>query len=306
MQTSLREKVAGLVGAKIVRVQRPRQGMDSEVFLCADEAGREWAVKCGAGAAQDVRALALVRASGADIPVPRMAGAFAWAGMTVLVTEKISFPLLEDVPDPEKSRYLPHMLEELQKIHTIRSAWAGALDGTDRGRTWQELLLAKYSGWHPFFPWPEIARRPGVDGELVRGCVEGMRDRLGRAALPREDYRLLHTDFNQRNLFVDPKAGRLASIIDWSEAMFGDPLYDFARVRLFIRHFELGAPALAAYQRFLHLTAKERRREELYFYGQVLDYVAWYSERTDAFNRGRLALHQALLRAWRAGAGFGR
>ncbi|SDS36934.1 Phosphotransferase enzyme family protein [Microlunatus soli] len=40
---------------------------------------------------------------------------------------------------------------------------------------------------------------------------------------------LLHADLGDRELFVDPGTGDVTSIVDWGDALIGDPLYDLVR-----------------------------------------------------------------------------
>lgn len=105
----------------------------------------------------------------------------------------------------------------------------------------------------------------------------------------------MHTDFNQINLFVDPNSREIAGIIDWGEAIFGDPVYDYARIRLFIWHFNLGFEVLENYYQLLSYTAEQKELENLYFLSRVIEYLAYYSEELNEFNVGRIKLHQNYL-----------
>jgi aminoglycoside phosphotransferase (APT) family kinase protein len=46
-----------------------------------------------------------------------------------------------------------------------------------------------------------------------------------------EQPRLVHGDFWQENLLVDPANGRLTGVLDWENAMLGDPAQDFGPLR---------------------------------------------------------------------------
>jgi aminoglycoside phosphotransferase (APT) family kinase protein len=48
--------------------------------------------------------------------------------------------------------------------------------------------------------------------------------------------RLLHGDLGDGEIFVDPRSGAVTALVDWGDALSGDPLYDFAR-------FVAGGPA---------------------------------------------------------------
>jgi len=47
---------------------------------------------------------------------------------------------------------------------------------------------------------------------------------------------LLHGDLGDGEIFVDPRSGAVTAVVDWGDALSGDPLYDFAR-------FVAGGPA---------------------------------------------------------------
>ena len=290
------KRVEAALGVEIRSVTRPKQGMGSSVLIVTDDDDREMAVKIGTETANDALALELVGTSGAGVPVPGVLASFAFEDMTVLVMEKVDAPLLEEADKDGKRRYLGPMLACLKKIHTIGSDRAGLLTGADGDRTWKEILLFRLSGEHPLYPWEEIARRDGVDAGLLSESIARLREDMRAAELPIKNYSLLHTDFNQRNLFVDPQKSAIASVIDWGEAMFGDPLYDFARVRMFIYHFDLGQRALSEYHDGLDMDREEELRERLYLTSQMIEYIAWYSMKKNDFNDGRLKLHQEFLR----------
>jgi len=78
---------------------------------------------------------------------------------------------------------------------------------------------------------------------------------------------------NPHNIFVDEQS--VTGIVDWSYARFGDPLFDFARLRMnpFIRANPL---ALRIYFDELKLDVAAREREQTYFLFHLLEYVNWY------------------------------
>lgn len=296
IQKDIADKISQELGIVFVDFKNPPQGMGSLVFLAQDEKGREYAIKMGQDVGADVRALELIAQSGIEIPVPATLGCFDLPQGKTLVMERIDKPLLEDLPKEKMSEFILPMLDCLKALHGIKSSRAGMVGKTDSPEDWKAFLLFKYSGKHPWFNWRQIALRDGVDSNLIAKSVALMAKKISSAELPKEDYSLLHTDFNQRNIFVDPLHHRIAGIIDWSEATFGDPLYDFARVRMLIWHFGLGKDVEETYFRYLGLSVEEKVREEVYLQSQILDYISWYSQEKDDFNVGRLKLHQDFLR----------
>lgn len=301
MELEAREKLIleateRLLGARIIMSESPRQGMGSSVLAIRDDRGRDYVVKVGEDVGVDIAALGLIARNKARIPVPAIIGYFDLIGERALVMEKIPYPLMEDVSDETKQVYIIPMLEALDEIHKVKSDFAGSIDKNKKSQSWKKFLEYKYSGEHPWFDWGAIARRKGVDGRLITGLVATIKEEISSASLPEVGYSLLHTDFNQRNLFVDVENHKLAGIIDWSEAIYGDPIYDFCRVHMFMIHFELEDAVLETYFEKLALDSEGQAREKLYLKSLMLDYIAWYSEERNDFNDSRLRLHQDFLR----------
>lgn len=67
----------------------------------------------------------------------------------------------------------------------------------------------------------------GID-PVVDGAVAWVRDNARRqpAAFP-GPLRLIHDDLAPEHLLVDPETGKLVGILDWSDAVLGDPARDF-------------------------------------------------------------------------------
>ncbi len=297
---SFREKlgayIEGRFEMRIVSVEIPPQGMSSSVFFIKISDGTEYAVKYGKDAMKDVPALDLISKNHVDIPIPAVLGSFLFEEVPVLILEKIQFPLLESVTVGEIPKYIPSIIRNLQKLHTIKSAFPGPLDGSDNKKTWQELLVGIFDGSE--FNWDEISDREGLDKNLLLMSVQKMKEKINNTVFEDTEYSLLHTDFNQRNLFVNSQTHEIAGIIDWEEAMFGDPLYDFARVRMYLWHFDLGDQAIKEYYDLMQFTPEQRELEELYWLSRVIQYLGWYSENLTEFTRGRIKLHQDYLRTY--------
>ena len=126
--------------------------------------------------------------------------------------------------------------------------------------------------------------------------VEKIIEKIEKIKFDEDSYSLLHIDFNQRNLFVNPDTNEIAAIIDWGEAMFGDPIYDFARVRMLIWHFKLGDEVVQNYYDLMSYTPEQKKLDDLYWLSRVIEYLAYYSEELNEFNTGRIKLHQDFLR----------
>lgn len=74
-----------------------------------------------------------------------------------------------------------------------------------------------------YFDWP------AVSGIAPSAEVQPLLDRVTELAPTCPDTRqLVHADFGSNNVLV--ASGRVTAVIDWSEAMLGDPLYDVANI----------------------------------------------------------------------------
>lgn len=280
----------------VVSVQTPPQGMSSSVFFIKTSDGKEYAVKYGNNAMKDVPALDLILRNHVDIPVPALFDSFIFEELPVVILERVRFPLLELIPMKEMSRYIPSMIENLRKLHTIKSASPGLLSEPSSTKTWKEMMLGIFTDDE--FDWNEITHRDGLDKDLVTMSVEKMKEKINNTVFENTEYSLLHTDFNQRNLFVNPQSYKIAGIIDWEDSMYGDPIYDFARVRMYLWHFNLGDQAVKEYYELVNFSPQQKKLEDLYWLSRAIQYLAWYSEELSEFNNGRINLHQGYLRTY--------
>lgn len=279
-----------------VAIQIPPQGMTSSVFFIKASDGGEYAVKYGRDAMKDVPALELIAKKHVAVPVPKLFGSFRLEELPIVAMERMRFPLLESVLVEEMPKYIPSMIMNLKKLHAVTSATPGLLSEPENKKTWKEMMFAIFDGGE--FDWEEVSRRDGLDHDLIMASVLRMREKISRTLFEDDEYSFLHTDFNQRNLFVDPDSDRITGIIDWEEAMFGDPMYDFARVRMYLWHFDLGERAIKDYYDLLDFTPKQKELEDLYWLSRVIQYLGWYSEELNEFNKGRIKLHQDYLRIY--------
>ena len=178
------------------------------------------------------------------------------------------------------------IIDRAKSIQLITNPYTGLIDGclTGKGESWDNYLLSKYNGKHRYFNWSEIYKQEGVKQSIVERSIKNIIRRIADLK-PLTSYSLIHSDLNQRNLFVNKETHTIVSIIDWTESLFGDPLFEFARVRMNIR---FNQPENEEYfLSLLRLSESEIKTEQLYFDIHMLDYVNWYSEswnKTDTRN----------------------
>jgi len=304
---NLISEIENRLNLKIASSYSPPQGMDSEVFIIRALQLREYVVKFGKDVYADVLAIELINSQNGShaaikIPVPEICTEFEFEGRHVIVMEKLGGQLLQDIPDSGKHRYLRSMVATLRKIHEIKAPRAGLVyqKWTPRADNWQELLQLILSGEHPWYPWDKILNIPIISKGIVGASLSKLREMLASKvssnnSFPGSNYSLLHTDFNQRNIFVNPETSEVSGVIDWTEAMFGDPLYDFARLKLYKYHFQVTADFESLLQAELKLTTEESQLLDLYFMIIVLSYLRWYSDEPSGSNLARIALHQKIL-----------
>jgi hygromycin-B 4-O-kinase len=274
----------------------PPQGMSSSVFFIKLSNGEDCAVKYGTNAMKDVPALELIIKKQINIPVPALIASFVFEDTSVIILKRINFPLLESVPVEEMPLYIPSMVKNLKELHKIQSETPGLLAHKKDGETWRDMMLSIFDSG--VMDWNEVATRRSLDGELVLASIAKIKTKIEHATFNLKEYSLLHTDFNQRNLFVNPNNHEISGIVDWEDAMFGDPIYDFARVRMYLCHFNFSESAISDYYSLVNFSADQKKLEDLYWLSRVIQYLAWYSEELTEFNIARIKLHQEYLRKY--------
>jgi aminoglycoside phosphotransferase (APT) family kinase protein len=292
--TELALQVAKKLNITIAEESVPPQGMSSEVLLLKDTDGKDYAVKYSQEANVDESVLTLIATSSIAVPVPKMLASFHWRGKTALVMQKIHFPLLESVSVDQMARYIPSMINTLRGLHQLKARRVSQFGSEQVLTSWQEFMLSIFNG--KTIDWAEVATRPLLDTQLILASVERIATKITSTHFSDQNYCLLHTDFNQRNLFIDPNSDQISGVIDWSEAMYGDPIYDFARVRMLIWHFNMSTEVINDYYKLMNYTVEQKRLEELYWLSRVIEYLAYYSQELNEFNLGRIKLHQEFLR----------
>lgn len=279
---------------KLENIDVPPQGMSSSVFFIKLANGTECAVKYGNDAMKDIPALDLIAKKQINLPVPVPVASFVFGDVPVIILKRIQFPLFESVSMEEMPKYVPSIVKNLHELHKIKSDKPGRLGEEYKEETWKGMLLSIFNGND--FDWTEVAERESLDKELILSSVDNITKKIENTVFELKEYSLLHTDFNQRNLFVDPLSYEISGIIDWEDAMFGDPLYDFARVRMYMWHFNFNEKSINDYYDLMNFSATQRDLEDLYWLSRVIQYLGWYSEELTEFNLSRIKLHQDYLR----------
>lgn len=294
--SNLIKEIEKRLNITIVNSNIPPQGMGSSVIFIEDDKGNQYAVKESDAKNNDAKVLEVLQQWNVEIAVPKLINSFTFEGNSIVILEKISAPLLESIEVNEMSKYIPSMIENLKKLHKIKSDVAGYLNSEKKYKYWKDFLLTFFNNHNPNLNWQDISKREGLDTKLILESIERIVNVISNTKFVESDYSLLHSDFNQRNLFVNPDNIELSAIIDWGEAMYGDPIYDFARIRMYIWHFELGDGVIKDYYNLMQYSEEEKKLDTLYWLTRVIEYLAYYSEELNEFNTARIKLHQNFLR----------
>lgn len=227
----LREHVAGEVG----EVRPLAGGVFSRAFACT-AGGRDYVVRLNSAAhaaegfAKD--AYAWRHFAAPALPIPRAIATGATADGHFAISERAAGHTLEDRTPAARRALLPATLDTLDAIGRADvgasrgyGAWGG--DGHGQSARWRDFLAAivededtgYYRGWHALF------RDSFLEREVYETVYRWM---LRLTEYCPEDRALIHNDYQFENILAD--GGRITGVIDWANALYGDPLYDVARL----------------------------------------------------------------------------
>jgi hygromycin-B 4-O-kinase len=193
---------------------------------------------------------------GGHVPVPRVVSLGALDDeLAYCISEWAPGTTLEDLPTAEAER----LTDE------VASVWR-AIAGTD---------VSSIDGFGDFGPagdapagsWREVLGKTLVDArrDLKRADVSRLPDPTDvidtyERLIDRcpEERGLIHGDFGSNNVLTE--RGRITAVLDWDQAMVGDPLYDVANCYFWARHLACMQVQASYFQRTLsRLPAYEER-----------------------------------------------
>ncbi len=286
------QQASALFGQPLSGGREAGAGADHFIVFATAPDDRRVVIKVGEDAHTD--AYVLEQLQGRQVRVPRLLArgevradgrSYPAAVMTCVDGE-----LLATSDDPHT--YLPAIIGQMQRVHQVATTrGAGTVLRVvqeERAPTsWKAYLQAILRGEDPEFDWDDVCTHPLIDPGVLRQAIAFVGTRV--EALPEPlSYRLLHGDLNPYNILV--AGGELAGIIDWSYSRYGDPLFDFARLRMnpFVRQ---ESAATKAYFALLDLASEAREREQTYYLFNLVEYVHWYARgHFDAKVREHLSL----------------
>jgi hygromycin-B 4-O-kinase len=166
------------------------------------------------------------------LPIPRVFATGEDNGVQFAISELAPGRTLEELTLDERRAALPSLLDTLDAIASAdvsASQGFGDWGGNGQGRfaRWRDYLAAVieneaagfYQDWHALFH----------DSFLDRDAYEIIYQHMLRlAARCPEERALLHNDYWYENVLAAGE--RVTGVIDWANALYGDPLYDVARL----------------------------------------------------------------------------
>jgi len=165
-----------------------------------------------------------------DLPIPRVVAIGETDADQYAISERVAGRTLMDCSAAERRTALPALLDTLEVMGNVGvggSTGYGDWDGGGNARfaSWQAFLAdiienhpeGYYKDWHRFLR----------NGFIERDVFETVYERMLQLAEGCPDMRaLIHNDYQFENVIVD--GGRVTGVIDWANALYGDPLYDVA------------------------------------------------------------------------------
>lgn len=183
------------------------------------------------------------------------------------VLSHVGAPTLRDAGDDILDRdpaLLAGIGRALSAVHAVPGTGAGLLA---LGRHGAAAPHGVHDDWAAYL-------RVNLDAHVERCRVAGLVDAALAARITAafagleadvagRPMRLLHGDPGNHNIAVDPATGRVVALLDWEDALVGDPLYDAALWASF--HPPRRYDAMLAAYAHAPVSAAERRLFALYF-----------------------------------------
>jgi aminoglycoside phosphotransferase (APT) family kinase protein len=171
---------------------------------------------------------------GCDLPVPETRSLGFMSGGEPFDFSVLAFAdgaVLRDLGDPildEEPGFLVSLGEALRLVHEVEGAGAGLLDGEERAAAPRGV----HGAWVDYvdlnlLPHVQSCVDAGYIEPVVADTILRLFETM-RPALTSRPLRLLHGDPGTHNICVDPNTKRVTGLLDWEDALVGDPLYDVA------------------------------------------------------------------------------
>lgn len=266
-----------VVGRRLSMVVENKRGSRSLV-LTVNNGENDLIVKAGLDVEADYIALKLL--TEVKFPAPSLV-AYSDSfvnGCGLVVMTRLKGVQMRSLPPVDRFRTVSVLMNELRKLRKysggggageIKDVWHG------RGSTWKDYLEQVLSEAEK-----DITERNLLDMKLIDFNSIWLAIELARMGIDKLstdlDLSLLHNDLNLANCIVTPGGGFLG-IVDWSDAIYGEYLYDLARLRMNLEQSG-DERSLLVYGQKLTMDAEESSREKLYYLCRLIEYLGIYGK----------------------------
>lgn len=167
-----------------------------------------------------------------SLPIPRSIAIGRTAEGSFAIGERVAGRTLAEHTPAERRALLPSTLDTLDAVaradvRASRGYGMWDAEGVGPYATWEGYLAAiiedettsYYADWHTLF------RDSFLEAAVYEAVYRQMRRLLARCP---ETRALIHNDYWFENMLA--AGGRITGVIDWANALYGDPLYEIARL----------------------------------------------------------------------------
>ncbi len=220
-------------GEEVASIQPLAGGLFSHAFAF-DAAGREYVLRINA----DVHALGSFQKDdyagkhfgSAALPIPRIVAIGSSDDGYYAISERAPGRLVRELSAAERRALVPAVLDTLEVVGCVDVSGSRGYgdwgdDGNGRFESWHGFLATViendtegyYRDWHRLYH----------EGFLERDFYETVYRRMMEFAASCPEARaLIHNDLHFDNLLSDGEL--ITGVVDWANALYGDPLYDVA------------------------------------------------------------------------------
>ena len=186
-------------------------------------------------------------------------------------------------PDPQfkpAAPWVPIAIEPVEQISDIDISstsgwgWFGP-EGIGKFKSWQEHLLNSCfdkSKSRLYAQHRDRFEEGFLELEIHEYFSEKLRDMAGQ--LPEVQRCLVHTDFGWDNVLV--QNGAVEAVIDWDNAVFGDELYDLARIGVYAPAIDLKSVVRKRWEVENRDLKHFDLRWDVCAVHMIVDVLAWY------------------------------
>ncbi|MFE0015513.1 phosphotransferase family protein [Mesorhizobium sp. NPDC059054] len=162
----------------------------------------------------------------ASLPIPQILSIGEVDGHAYCVSRRAAGKTLQDLSPAE----LPSVVARVDEV--MRAIAEAPLHGTEGFGRFDADGIGVHESWRGFLAAVADPQRydwKGCEPAVSRSWIDRHLHLLGFLISQCPETRsLVHGDFGSNNVLTDSLA--ITGVIDWSEAMFGDPLYDVANI----------------------------------------------------------------------------